>query len=78
MPNATVDLTLCVKMANGHAAVSCQLPTGDTTKLIARIKASGPFRRTLLRMALPGLRTEHARITEVFVNNHQAFFATAV
>ncbi len=78
MPPVTVYLTLCVKMENGHAAVSCQVPTGDETKLRARIAASGPFRRTLLRMALPGLRTEHARITQVFVGNHQAYFAAAV
>ena len=78
MSPVTVDLTLCLKLEHGHAAVSCQVPTGDETKLRSKIAASGPFRRTLLRMALPGLQTQHARITQVFVGNHQAYFATAV
>lgn len=78
MPPTTADLTLCLKLENGHAAVSVQVPTGDETKLRARIAASGPFRRTLLRLALPGLQTQHARITQVFVGNHSAYFATPV
>ena len=78
MPPVTVDLTLCLKLENGHAAVSCQVPTGDETKLRNKIAASGPFRRTLLRLALPGLQTQHARITQVLVGNHQVYFATAV
>lgn len=78
MPPTTVNLTLCVKLEHGHAAVSCQVPTGDETKLRAKLAASGPFRRRLLGMALPGLKTEHARITHVFVGNATAYAATPV
>lgn len=78
MPTTQADLTLCLRMEHGHAAVSVQVPTGDETNLRARIAASAPFRRTLLRMALPGLQTQHARITQVFVGNHTAYFARPV